>query len=134
MGNQWYWNGQAIAGATDSVYVVTQNGDYSVLVTEGSCTSDTSNIANYTSINIQQLDDTQLTVLVYPNPTEGQLYIEHELEQVQIQVLNLHGQCLQRLESQEALIKLDLSHYPKGVYFMQLTDNKNSQTMKIILR
>ncbi|MFK7798854.1 MAG: T9SS type A sorting domain-containing protein [Aureispira sp.] len=133
-GNQWYWNGQAIAGATDSAYVVTQNGDYSVLVTKGACTSDTSNTANYTSINIQQLNDTPLAILAYPNPTEGQLYIAHELEQVQVQVFNLNGQRLQFLESQEALIKLDLNPYPKGVYFIQLTTNKKSQTIKIILR
>ena len=41
-GNQWYFNGAIISGATSQTYTTTQNGSYTVIVTSNGCTSATS--------------------------------------------------------------------------------------------
>lgn len=38
-GNQWYWNGNIIIGATSQTYTAVQNGNYTVTTTSGGCTS-----------------------------------------------------------------------------------------------
>jgi gliding motility-associated-like protein len=38
-GNQWYYDGQAIEGATDRLFIPTQDGSYSVVVNVEGCTS-----------------------------------------------------------------------------------------------
>lgn len=41
-GNQWYLDGTLISGATSQTYTINQNGNYTVIATIGSCSSDTS--------------------------------------------------------------------------------------------
>lgn len=43
-GNQWYLDGTLITGATSQNYTINQNGSYTVIVTSGSCVSDTSTV------------------------------------------------------------------------------------------
>ena len=43
LGNQWYKDGAVINGATNQTYTATQSGSYTVRVTTGNCTSQTSN-------------------------------------------------------------------------------------------
>jgi len=53
-GNQWYFNGTPIGGATGQSYVASSSGNYTVNTTSGACTSSTSS---------------STTVTVNPNPT-----------------------------------------------------------------
>jgi hypothetical protein len=43
-GNQWYKNGIAITGATSQNYIATETGDYTVKISNGSCTTTASNV------------------------------------------------------------------------------------------
>ncbi len=48
-GNQWYLDGTLMPGATNQTYTISQNGDYIVIATVGSCPSDTSAILTINS-------------------------------------------------------------------------------------
>jgi len=49
-GNQWFLNGNAIAGATNQQYAATASGDYTVTVTAAGCASAASNATTVTVI------------------------------------------------------------------------------------
>ena len=58
-------------------------------------------------------------VLVYPNPTNGLLKIQSELnyEQMEISVFNITGQNMFNVKNKT---ELDIRHLPKGAYFVAI--------------
>lgn len=72
-------------------------------------------------------------IKLYPNPTHDKLYIQHDFEEeeLQYQILNIYGQCLEagQLQSDE----LSLASYAEGVYFVKFfSKNQPVKTEKII--
>ena len=70
---QWYLDGNAIAGATDSFLVTFFSGDYTVTVTDGNGCSNSSDPYTYISTGMHQ--PTSLDVDVMPNPSNGSFTI-----------------------------------------------------------
>jgi len=67
---------------------------------------------------------------IYPNPANDILNISSPYT-VDIQIINSHGQLLYSIEF-KGEIKLDISNYPPGVYFIKNTSEGNSRVDKII--
>ncbi len=68
--------------------------------------------------------------IIYPNPTNGILYIESNLPFSQISVFNLLGQSIETVQNTH---QIDLSKVEAGVYFLKIEgENGNSQTHKIV--
>lgn len=65
-GNQWYLNGMAIEGATGMSLLPEESGDYSVLVTNGDCSSEMSNSINITITGMDEMEEDGFSV--YPVP------------------------------------------------------------------
>lgn len=71
------------------------------------------------------IDTTEISDILYPNPTSGMVYISTEKEYNQeLNLYSLEGKLLQSLQTME----IDMSNYPVGIYFIQI----NGKTMKII--
>lgn len=69
------------------------------------------------------------TTLVYPNPTEGVLEITSTEKINHILIYDILGKVVYQKKSN----KLDLSHLPKGLYFVQInTENNNILIRKIL--
>jgi hypothetical protein len=69
------------------------------------------------------------SILVYPNPTEGFLKINSTEKINHILIYDTLGKVVYQKKSNE----LDLSHLPKGLYFVQInTENNNILTRKIL--
>jgi hypothetical protein len=64
-----------ITGADAAVFMPTVNGNYAVEVTQQGC-ADTSSCYNVFTVGFASLTDAA-TVTVYPNPTNGQLYVSY---------------------------------------------------------
>ncbi len=69
-GNQWFYNGNPVIGATAQTHVATQIGTYVVQVTVNGCTTSSTTFL-YTSIS--GVNETGMAV--YPNPTRGNVFI-----------------------------------------------------------
>jgi hypothetical protein len=81
-----------------------------------------------------QLEHTTSNLLVYPNPvSQSELTINHNLKKGVWQVISMAGKVLQVGEvNQEALLKLDVSALPPGMYLVKLDDGSVIKTEKFL--
>ena len=87
---------------------------------------------------IRSREDTNLTsasISVYPNPTNGQLYIDTNIPLHKLTIYSMTGQLLTEMGNITDNIVLDLSEYKhQGFVTLRAIDNKGSQsTHKVIL-
>ncbi len=61
-------------------------------------------------------------VSVYPNPTQDKLYIETEYEVRDIQIYDLTGRFIKRIEN---TFEVDMSTFHKGVYLLKISTTNN---------
>jgi len=75
------------------------------------------------------------SISIYPNPSNGVVYVKGLEEIVSIEVVNSLGQTVQLIESNiNSVVKIDLSNR-KGVYFVKMMDNSGDLiTKKVIIK
>ncbi|MBK7428993.1 MAG: T9SS type A sorting domain-containing protein [Saprospiraceae bacterium] len=125
--------GENIPGANGQSYIPTVSGNYSVLITLADGCTGTSECVEIIETGTDE-DSVSNAVSVYPNPTDGLIYIKNESEYPissaristvsgkQIQSFNLSGKNT-----------LDLSFLDKGVYLIKFELNNTELTKKIII-
>ncbi len=137
--NQWYFNGAIMPGETNQTLNVTQNGNYTVVVTDPSngCTS-TSVIFTVGSIGISVVGiNGELNV--YPNPNNGEFAIVLTLSEkstIKIEIRNVLGQLVFDDEilnaSGQITRNVNIGTYGSGNYILTVS-NKNGKTVKKIV-
>ena len=71
-------------------------------------------------------------ISIYPNPVHNTLTISRSTtEPIQVQLINSIGQTVFQ-QNQFTGSELDLSHYPKGLYILQLRVGNEKQNVKIV--
>jgi hypothetical protein len=75
---------------------------------------------------------------IFPNPSNGKITIEFEgkldNQNIKIELINLAGQIVfLRDNIVEKILDIDISHLPKGIYFLKGTFGEKSVSNKIIL-
>jgi len=137
-GNQWYFNGTLIPGATDQTYEATKSGDYYVIVTLNGCSSDPSNIINVVIIGINNLAENSLKL--YPVPNDGRFTVSWSWpgeELLRFEVYNflgvkVFGTQLQPVQG-KAEKTIDLRPIPNGVYTVVVRTEDNRVIRKILV-
>ncbi len=123
---QWYFNGNVIAGATTNTYVATQNGSYTVEITDANGCFAESVAANVTSVGIPSIAD--LRIELFPNPTNGILFIQAaNVESAEL--FSLEGRLLL---SQQATNNLDLTTLPSGMYIIRVRTAQGTGVSRVI--
>jgi choice-of-anchor B domain-containing protein len=122
---QWYFNDEPIPGATNQDYEVTESGEYFVEITDDNgCTgfSDKTNVIISKTNQIAILNEFS----VYPNPTSATLFIKmnsSERGDFSFSLQTIDGKMLSVLEKEitgEAVIDMDLTAFPAGVYLLKV--------------
>ena len=115
-------NGNLIIGANNSTFTPLSSGNYFVQVTDSSGCSGTS-VAIYfegsTSTN-----DILNSVTLYPNPTNGEIFISTSDQMEKISIINTSGLNVLEIslkDMNKRKIKLDLHNYSKGIYFVKIS-------------
>ena len=139
-GNQWYYEGNPIAGATSQTYTVTHNtGYYWCVVTTNGCSSPVSNKVwvLVTGIGSQQVAS---EFIVYPNPSKGLFTISlNGVEQgtYTVEVTSNLGVTIWKMEnvaiSGSFKTEVDIRPAPSGVYIVLIRNNENHQVRKVLV-
>lgn len=69
---------------------------------------------------------------VFPNPTNNILTIQNNEVLTGIEIVNISGQVLYASKFDMTEVKLDLSDYSSGVYFVRITSNEKRKLIKVI--
>ena len=126
---QWYRGAQAIAGATTFKYVLTQNGSYSVRVTDTAGCNGTSAALPVNSLDIPAINGN--TIRVYPNPSNQVVYIQ-SAGKVNAAVHSAEGKLVLDKKDTD---RIDISSLAKGIYMLYVTDqNGRMLTVRKLVR
>ena len=129
-GYQWYLNGGPINGATSQNYITTQNGNYSVAVTNtGGCTG-TSSVYNYVYLSLNNLPGKE-GVNFFPNPSANGLFqvcVTPEMLGSKLEVFDVLARKVMEHEINDLRSTIDMSGFNKGIYLANLTLNGTSCT------
>lgn len=139
-GNQWYYNGAAIPGATDSTYIITSSGgSYYVVVSNNSggiCSATSS-----TFVGIEETNMIDVHYGIFPNPNRGNstlTMISEHSGNINISITDILGKTIFQKKTElfsnaEIQEPLDLGTFGKGVYMLRLSNEKGSTTKKIVI-
>ncbi|MBK9638591.1 MAG: T9SS type A sorting domain-containing protein [Bacteroidetes bacterium] len=127
---QWYLNGTPIIGATDTLYTPTQSGTYSLIAsTTNGCTL-LSNSMYVGFAGIDNLNDQESIIKVFPNPSTGKSILNVFLNNIPIgtnliHVIDVNGKVVKQIPivvftSNEHLL-IDLSDLAAGVYSINIS-------------
>ncbi len=137
-GNQWYFEGTLIIGATGQRYVATQQGYYWDVVNLQGCSSDTSNHKLIIVTGIES--HSSAAINIYPVPNDGQFNISMTTaseETFSIRVYNNLGVNIyeeRNVDVNGSLVKvIDLRPVPDGVYTVIFENSMNQVVKKIIV-
>ncbi|MCY1536323.1 hypothetical protein D9M68_717770 [compost metagenome] len=118
---QWLRNDLPVAGATQSTYTVSLNGDYKVIAGLANGCSDTSEVYTVTNATaINEVDHIAKQIQVYPNPVQDVVYIKSPVA-VKTSVVSVQGVVL---ATQQQAGKISVKHLAVGIYFLQVFDAK----------
>lgn len=84
------------------------------------------------SLSIDEFESFNLSI--YPNPTNGIITISNITEDLKLTIINVLGEELIVKYVTSVNNIIDISAYPKGVYFFSFSNNLKSITKKIILK
>ena len=85
------------------------------------------------ALNVRDDIDNSQKIRLYPNPVTDFLYIETDLTEVySIELTTLNGQLIFSTGMEDYHHQIDLSPYPRGVYFISIRSKAFVKTEKII--
>lgn len=116
---QWLLNGSVINNATNPTYVVTENGDYQVIVSNDAGCIDTSEVYEVRNVKINPAQTFNKKVKIYPNPTEDIVYINSPLK-VTVEIADMAGRIIKRTNNSRAISVGEMS---PGIYLMRIYHN-----------
>lgn len=120
-----------ISGETDSGFTATVDGDYAVIVTEGTC-SDTSSCYSISimTTGINTLASAEI-VVVSPNPTTGMLTVSFGSERATVTLMNINGQTIST-QIAENIIVFNLNDMVSGIYLLKVQTAQYSKVVRVV--
>lgn len=138
-GNQWYYNGDPVAGGTEQMLIAQNTGWYWDVVTLEACSSDTSNHIFIVVTGINPTAD-QNQYIIYPVPNDGIFTARIITPNEQTFNILIYDQVGVRIyESKTFTVKgmyqkkIDLRPTPSGVYTVVFKSSDHSVIRKIMI-
>ena len=123
---------QAIANENGQIFSPTKDGNYAVEISMNGCTVTSSCY----EMNLTAIDHLYNNgIHIYPNPTHGIFYIDFgkEAANCAYAISDVSGQILNITEhSNASVLKVDLSGFTAGVYFVAITEGGKTTVVKVV--
>lgn len=133
-GNQWYNQDGPISGETNQEFTPQTEGQYYVIVSNGDCNSESSNIINYTENSTAGINDlTSNKFKISPNPFLDELTIDVNNSEIHYQLLNSLGQVVTEGDIQQKTT-ISTTQLNAGIYLLKLENNQGIYLQKLIKR
>jgi subtilisin family serine protease len=131
---QWFLNGNAMIGATDSILKVGNTGYYHLEIGNLNNCFTASDSIYYVSTDLPSTIESS-NFKLYPNPTSDLLNIQSKERIEKIVLFDQQGRMVfQNLNPHpEQLFQLSMSQFGKGIYFLQLKSRSTVYLEKIII-
>jgi hypothetical protein len=118
---QWSLNNNPIAGATNQSYTATQNGYYTVTVTDtNGCSATSADSVIISGLDVSNIESNKDEVKIYPNPASSVLNIESNAA-ISISMISMDGKLLIR---EDHAGTINISKLPRGIYIVKVFDEK----------
>ena len=138
IGNQWYFDGTLIPGATGQSYLVLEDGEYWDVVNRFGCTTDTSNHIVVVVTGIDEMRNSGFSV--HPVPNDGRFTLTMRIpgeDVFTIRIYNNLGLSVYELRDVEVnkrtVQNIDLRPAPNGVYTVVVENDTIRLLRKIIV-
>lgn len=107
-----------ISGETGANYTASAiTGNYAVIVSDGTC-SDTSVCVLVDQTSISEINNNDISI--YPNPSEGVVNIEWTGSIEQIEITDVRGRLIAKVNTNGSSASIDISNVEAGVYLIKL--------------
>lgn len=125
-------NNAPINGQIDSIFTFTENGSYSVEVTNGSCI-DTSECVTVTDVSVTKYEK-DIFINIYPNPVKNNITISlNAIISGVVRVLNVDGkEILTKQTENTSQIQLSVSNLKTGIYFIEIVSEEGKHTLRFV--
>jgi uncharacterized repeat protein (TIGR01451 family) len=124
-------NNTIIDGETNHSFKITETGAYALEISKNGCV-DTSSCRVVIINAISPIQSNLIINSLYPNPTNGLLYFEIN-ESAEIKIFNSLGKLLLNDKGFVGLNSFDLNHLDVGVYYLEIFNNQNRNTIKFVI-
>jgi hypothetical protein len=138
VGYQWYLNENIISGATSQTYPLNLFGAYTVTITDSNGCQATSLPFGY--VGIPDVNNSNLPISVFPNPSTGRFEIALNLNKVQHFNISLYDITGQKVFTETKTItsgkyseSFDFSKLAKGIYTLNMISEQYISNRKIVI-
>ena len=128
---QWYYNGNALSGATGQSHLAIADGDYYVVVTDTNGCSNNSDTVNISNVMVYEPGRQNAGVSLYPNPVYQDFNLEVS-ESCAAELSDIQGRTLQRYTVQKGKNMLELpAGLASGVYLLHCKGAHTNITFRV---
>ena len=135
-GNQWYLLGNPTPLGNGQTYTATQGGDYYFIYTDNNGCSVSSDTVNITITGIATMNNNE-QVVIYPNPSRGNIVVETTLSvngNIQLEISNQLGQVVFSTHEyvSRGLYRKNITlNLEQGIYFLRMQTTEGTVAQKI---
>ena len=86
------------------------------------------------TVGINEIENHQLQFFISPNPVDYELRIKYEFTNATLEITNVLGNVvlIESVKSDEKNIKINVSDFAKGVYFVKVFNDKGVTVKKFV--
>lgn len=124
----WFHNGIQLA-AQSQMILASRTGEYTLVVLNGDCVSDTSDAYTFTVPNVEEPGSAQFGI--YPNPTSSLVQLEGASEIREVQVFSMDGRIIKHFLGDHR--RLDIRDLKSGLYHLVIQGTEGEKVLKLAI-
>lgn len=121
---QWKFEGVDVPNGNGQSVSATQNGNYTVVVTDANGCEGTSTSFNVTGVGVEDVRFSDVRFTIYPNPTLNILNIELQSQisnlKSKISIYDYTGKVIESIITDKNIVTFDVSKLSSAIYFVEI--------------